>query len=136
MGASSCSRAPSGAFPQAQKTGNTHHIEIQAVDTDTGIVFNPQIDVFLDSKAKVPGVREVVFSQLVFSHLKRWLLVTILFLTGSRIKTPAHCYQTPNLFTSYRVFIPKILLPQLAPKSQQQRLNPKTNQLLHQLVLK
>lgn len=54
---SQCSlQAPSGAFPQAQKTGNTHHIEIQAVDTDAGIVFDAQIDVFLDSKAKVPGV--------------------------------------------------------------------------------
>lgn len=55
---------------------DTHHVKVQAVDTNTGIVLNPQIDVLLDSKAKVSRVREVVFSQLVFSHLKQ-LLVTI-----------------------------------------------------------
>lgn len=54
---SQCSfQASAGTFPRAQQTGNTHHVEIQAVDPDTGIVFNAQIDVFLDPKAKVPRV--------------------------------------------------------------------------------
>ena len=33
-----------------------HHIEVQAVDSDARVVLDPQIDVFLDPKAKVSSI--------------------------------------------------------------------------------
>lgn len=47
-----------------------HHIEVQTVDADAGVVLDAQIDVLLDAEAKVSGVGEVVLSQLVLTHLE------------------------------------------------------------------
>lgn len=44
-------------------------VEVHAIDADVGIVFDSQINVFLDAEAEVAGVRKVAFSQLVFSDL-------------------------------------------------------------------
>ena len=43
-----------------------HNIEVQAVNADGGVVFDSKINVFLDTKSKIPCVAEVVLSQLVF----------------------------------------------------------------------
>lgn len=48
----------------------THHVEVQSVDTDAGVVLDAQINVLLDAEAKVSGIGEVVLSQLVLTHLK------------------------------------------------------------------
>lgn len=39
----------------------THHVEIQAINANAGIVLDAQIDVLLDAKTKVSTVWEVVF---------------------------------------------------------------------------
>ena len=51
-----------------------HHVEVHAVDADTGIVLDAQIDVFLDAEAKVSVVGEAVIPELVLTYLqrKRW----------------------------------------------------------------
>jgi len=34
----------------------THHVEVQSVDADAGVILDTQIDVFLDTKAEVSGI--------------------------------------------------------------------------------
>ena len=46
-----------------------HHIEVHAVDTDTWIVLDAQIDVLLDTKTEVSRNAEVIAPQLVLLHL-------------------------------------------------------------------
>jgi hypothetical protein len=46
-----------------------HDVEVQTVNTDARIVFDTQVDVFLDAEAEVSGAREVVPPQLVFPDL-------------------------------------------------------------------
>lgn len=48
----------------------TYHVEVQSVDADAGVVLNTQVNVFLDTEAEVSGIREVVLSQLVLTHLE------------------------------------------------------------------
>lgn len=48
---------------------NTHHVEVQAINANAGIVLDAQIDMLLDAKAKVSTVGEVVLPQLVLTHL-------------------------------------------------------------------
>lgn len=48
----------------------THHVEVQSVDADAGVVLDAQIDVLLDTEAEVSGIGEVVLSQLVLTHLE------------------------------------------------------------------
>lgn len=48
-------------------------VKVQTVDTDRRIVLDAQIDVFLDTEAKVAGLGEVVATQLVFPDLKATL---------------------------------------------------------------
>merc|ERR1712170_228009 len=45
-------------------------VEVHAVDTDAGVVLDSQIDVLLDTEAKVTGLTEIVTSQLVLAHLE------------------------------------------------------------------
>jgi hypothetical protein len=40
-------------------------VEIHPVDTNRGVIFDSQIDVFRDAEAEVAGVAEVLFAQLV-----------------------------------------------------------------------
>lgn len=44
-------------------------VEVQTVDTNAWIVLDTQINVFLDTKTKVTGAREVLFAQLVLTYL-------------------------------------------------------------------
>ena len=44
--------------------------EVHSVNTDTRIVLDTQINMFLDSEPEVSGVREVALSQLVFFHFQ------------------------------------------------------------------
>lgn len=48
----------------------THHVEVQSVDADAGVVLDAQIDVLLNTEAEVSGIGEVVLSQLVLTHLE------------------------------------------------------------------
>ena len=56
-----CLRCWNLAYPAPRK--------VQAVDTDARVTLDPQVDVFLDCKAKVSSLWEVIFSRLVLSHL-------------------------------------------------------------------
>lgn len=47
-----------------------HNVEVQTVNTDWWIVFDTQIDMFLDTETKVTASGEVVTSQLVFTDLE------------------------------------------------------------------
>lgn len=46
-------------------------VEIQTIDTDRWVVFDAQIDVFLNTEAEVSVLWEIFTSQLVFSDLKQ-----------------------------------------------------------------
>lgn len=46
-----------------------HNVEVQPVDADGRVVLDSQVDVFLDTEAKVASAWEVVPPQLVLSHL-------------------------------------------------------------------
>lgn len=46
-----------------------HDVEVHAVDTDSRVVLDAKIDVFLDTKAKVPSFGEISLSQFVFTNL-------------------------------------------------------------------
>ena len=46
------------------------NIEIHPIDTNAWIIFDSEIDVFLDSKPKVTSGGEVSFLQFIFSHLE------------------------------------------------------------------
>lgn len=48
----------------------TYHVEVQSVDADAGVVLDAQIDVLLDTEAKVSGIWKVVLSQLVLTDLE------------------------------------------------------------------
>ena len=54
--------------PKARTTEND--VEVHTVDTNTGIVFNAQIDVLLNSETEVSVVGEAVVSQFVFPDLQ------------------------------------------------------------------
>lgn len=47
----------------------TYHVEIQSVDANAWVILDAQVNVLLDTEAKVSGIREVVLSQLVLAHL-------------------------------------------------------------------
>lgn len=46
------------------------NVEIETVNTDGWIVFNTQINVFLDTETEVSVLGEVLSSQFVFTDLK------------------------------------------------------------------
>lgn len=48
-----------------------YNVEVKTVDTDGRIILDTQVNVFLNTKAKVPSGREVVSPQLIFSDLKQ-----------------------------------------------------------------
>ena len=45
------------------------NVEVQTEDTDGGIILDTQINVFLDTEAKVAKAREVITTKLVFTNL-------------------------------------------------------------------
>lgn len=47
----------------------TYHVEIQAINANAGIILDAQINVFLDAKAEVAAVWEIVLPQLILAHL-------------------------------------------------------------------
>lgn len=48
-------------------------IEVHAVDTDTRVVLDSQVDVLADAEAKVASLREVALAQFVFLDLEATL---------------------------------------------------------------
>ena len=46
-----------------------NNVEVHAVDTNTRVILDAQINVFLNTKSKVASVREIVLPQLVLTHL-------------------------------------------------------------------
>ena len=70
---------PSSSVGHIEARSTQHHEEVKTVDTDARVVFDTKIDMLLDAETKVSRIGEVVFSQLVFFHLKsnQWLLTTI-----------------------------------------------------------
>lgn len=47
----------------------TYHVEVQSVDANAWVILDAQVNVLLDTEAKVSSVGEVVLSQLVLTHL-------------------------------------------------------------------
>ena len=45
-------------------------IEIHAVDTNSGVVLDAEIDVFADTKSKVAGLRKVLLPQFIFLNFE------------------------------------------------------------------
>lgn len=53
------------------ETGSTHdNVEVHTVNTDTWVVLDTQVNVFLDTETEVTGFREVSLLQLVFLDLQ------------------------------------------------------------------
>ena len=48
-------------------------VEVHAVDTDGGVILDPEIDVFADAEAEVARLAEVALAQLVLLDLKATL---------------------------------------------------------------
>jgi len=46
-----------------------YNIEIKTIDSNTRVILDTQVNVFLDAKSKIASVWEVVFSQLILSDL-------------------------------------------------------------------
>lgn len=44
-------------------------VEIQTIDTNRWIVFDSQVNVFLNTETKVSAGRKIVTSQFIFAHL-------------------------------------------------------------------
>ncbi|KAH3669059.1 hypothetical protein OGAPHI_001655 [Ogataea philodendri] len=62
---------PSSLSSCNSETGSTHHnVEVHTVDTDTWVVLDTKVDVFLDTETKVSGLGEVSVLELVFFHLQ------------------------------------------------------------------
>jgi len=60
--------------PGNASTGPAHdNVEIHTKDTDSGVVTCSQVDVLLDTEAKVSGHREVATTELVFLDLQATL---------------------------------------------------------------
>lgn len=57
------------SFSNVETRTSQHHIEIHAINSNAGVVFDSKINMLLDSKAKVPSAREVFLCQLVFTNL-------------------------------------------------------------------
>lgn len=72
------------------KIERTYHVEVQTIDANARVIFNSQVNVFLDPKAKVSGVRKVVFPQLVFSHLEHKYSGSVSFLARVLLLLPNH----------------------------------------------
>merc|ERR1712168_764139 len=47
-----------------------HNVEIHSVNTNTWIIFNPEVDMFCNTEAKVSSGREVSLTQFVFLHFQ------------------------------------------------------------------
>jgi len=46
-----------------------YYVEVHAIDANVGVIFDAQINVFLNAEAKISCCTEVAFSQLVLSDL-------------------------------------------------------------------
>lgn len=46
-----------------------YYVEVKTIDSDGGVVLDTQVNVFLDSKAKVARVRKVLTTKFVFPDL-------------------------------------------------------------------
>ena len=54
--------------PDVHAGSAQHHVEVHAINTDRRVVFDTQVDVFLDSEAEVAVGTEVLTAQLVLKH--------------------------------------------------------------------
>lgn len=68
-----------------------YDVEVETIDSDGGIVLDAQVNVLLNTEAKVSGGGEIVASQLVFTHLQATLEDLLSF--GS-----SHCAVHGNFF--------------------------------------
>jgi len=48
-----------------------YNIEVKTIDTDARVILDTQINVFLDTKTKVPSAGEVFLPQFIFSDLEK-----------------------------------------------------------------
>ncbi len=75
---------PSGlasAVPNVHAGPPQHHVEVHAVDSDTGVVLDAQVDVLLDAEPKVAVFAEVVAPELVLTDLKEIMTYQHQFIT-------------------------------------------------------
>merc|ERR1719228_1900817 len=49
------------------------HVKVQTINTDAGVVFDAQIDMFLKAEAKRSHVGETILPQFVFNDLQSFL---------------------------------------------------------------
>lgn len=70
--------------PQYLTWTSKYNVEVKTVDTDGRIILDTQVNVFLNTKAKVPSGWEVVSPQLIFSDLKQ---EAILIWSVTNVKT-------------------------------------------------
>ena len=68
--AESNSTLASSPFANSVSLPSEDNVEIHSIDTNAWIIFDSEIDVFLDSKPKVTSGREVSFLQFIFSDLE------------------------------------------------------------------
>jgi len=61
---------PAPAVRDVEAGAAEHHVEVEAVDADAGVVLDAQIDVLLDAEPEVARVGEVALAQLVLAHLE------------------------------------------------------------------
>ncbi|KAH3662883.1 hypothetical protein OGATHE_004459 [Ogataea polymorpha] len=53
------------------ETSSAHHdVEVHTVNSNTWVVLNTQVDVFLNTETEVTSLGEILFSQLVLLHLQ------------------------------------------------------------------
>lgn len=57
--------------PDVHAGASKNNVEVHTVDTDGGIVFDTQINVFLNTESKVAVFGEVLATQLVFTDLEQ-----------------------------------------------------------------
>ena len=57
------------SFRDVESRASQDNVEIHTINTNTGVVFDSKINVFLDTKAKVTSAGEVILWQLIFTNL-------------------------------------------------------------------
>lgn len=60
---------PSAFVAHAVAWSAKYNIEVHAIDTNSRVILDAQVNVFLDTKSKVPGLGEIPLAQFVLTNL-------------------------------------------------------------------
>jgi hypothetical protein len=58
------------SVPDVQTGTTEDNIKVHTIDTDTGIIFDSQVDVLLDTETEVTILAKILTTQLIFTDLK------------------------------------------------------------------